>query len=103
MARAGLKGVTGRPRWKRAHPDLISTDLVDRQFAREGMNELWITNAGENTSEDHSQPQGHCKAAVRCPAASGRRQRAPLLRIERSRNQRRMYRAAAHDCEQHRQ
>nr|WP_255365122.1 IS3 family transposase [Cellulosimicrobium sp. I38E] len=41
MARAGLKGVGGGPKWCRARPDLISTDLVDRQFARDGVNESW--------------------------------------------------------------
>ena len=31
----GLHGITGRPTWRRARPDLISADLVDRRFARE--------------------------------------------------------------------
>ena len=30
MARVGLAGVTGRPRWKGTRPDLIAKDLVDR-------------------------------------------------------------------------
>lgn len=47
MARAGLKGVGGRPKWRRARPDLISTDHVDRQFARDGVNELWVTDITE--------------------------------------------------------
>ena len=29
MSRAGLKGVTGRPKWRRARPDLVSADLVE--------------------------------------------------------------------------
>ncbi len=38
MARAGIKGVTGAPKWRRARPDLLATDLVDRRFTREGVN-----------------------------------------------------------------
>ncbi|MEX5718367.1 IS3 family transposase [Geodermatophilus maliterrae] len=34
MRRAGLRGVTGRPRWVRVRPDTIAGDLVDRRFAR---------------------------------------------------------------------
>lgn len=44
MARAGLAGVTGRPRWKGTRPDLIAKDLVDRQFNRDGPNKLWVTD-----------------------------------------------------------
>ena len=36
MQRAGLKGIGGRPKWRRPRPDLVSTDLVDRQFGRGG-------------------------------------------------------------------
>jgi putative transposase len=36
MRRADLRGVTGRPKWRRAKPDQIATDLVDRRFARTG-------------------------------------------------------------------
>ena len=28
MARAGITGVTGAPKWRRARPDLLATDLV---------------------------------------------------------------------------
>jgi transposase InsO family protein len=52
MSRAGLKGVGGRPKWRRARPDLISTDLVDRQFAREGLNELWVTDITEHPTRE---------------------------------------------------
>jgi putative transposase len=44
MARAGLKGVTGSPKWCRARPALLATDLVDRRFAREGIDQLWVTD-----------------------------------------------------------
>ncbi|MEV5898333.1 IS3 family transposase, partial [Nonomuraea fuscirosea] len=29
MRRAGLEGLSGRPKWRRARPDQIATDLVD--------------------------------------------------------------------------
>ncbi|MDP9843442.1 IS3 family transposase [Streptosporangium lutulentum] len=44
MRRAGLAGVTGRPRWRRSAPDQIATDLVDRAFSRTGPNQLWVTD-----------------------------------------------------------
>ncbi|MFV2198393.1 transposase [Nocardiopsis sp. LOL_012] len=46
MPRAGLKGVTGRPKWRRARPDLVSADPVDRQFARQGLNRLSSPSSG---------------------------------------------------------
>jgi transposase InsO family protein len=36
VRRAGLAGVTGRPKWRHAKPDQVAADLVDRQFARTG-------------------------------------------------------------------
>ncbi len=48
MRRAGIKGVTGRQKWKHAKPDLISRDLVDRQFTRSGPNQLWVTDITEH-------------------------------------------------------
>jgi putative transposase len=52
MARAGLAGVTGRPRWKRPRPDLIAKDLVDRDFARSGPNQLWVTDITEHPTRE---------------------------------------------------
>jgi putative transposase len=48
MHRAGLKGVTGRPKWVRARPDAIAMDLVDRRFARAAPNQLWVTDITEH-------------------------------------------------------
>jgi transposase InsO family protein len=48
MQRAGLKGVTGRPKWVRARPDTIAMDLVDRRFARSAPNQLWVTDITEH-------------------------------------------------------
>jgi transposase InsO family protein len=52
MARAGLAGVTGRPRWKGTRPDLIAKDLVDRQFHRDGPNQLWVTDITEHHNRE---------------------------------------------------
>ncbi|WP_150462762.1 IS3 family transposase [Nesterenkonia ebinurensis] len=53
MQRAGLKGLTGRRRWKRILPDQISTDLVKRNFPRQEPNRLWVTDLTEHrTRED---------------------------------------------------
>jgi transposase InsO family protein len=52
MARAGIRGVTGRPRWRRPTPDLISTDLVERNFARSGPNQLWVTDITEHPTRE---------------------------------------------------
>lgn len=47
MRRAGLQGVGGRSRWKRVKPDNIATDLVKRDFARSGPNQLWVIDISE--------------------------------------------------------
>jgi transposase InsO family protein len=52
MARAGLAGVTGQPRWKGSRPDLIAKDLVERQFTREGPNQLWVTDITEHHTRE---------------------------------------------------
>jgi putative transposase len=48
MRRAGLAGATGRPKWRHAKPDHLAADLVDRNFARSGPNELWVTDITEH-------------------------------------------------------
>jgi transposase InsO family protein len=52
MARAGLQGVTGAPKWRRARPDLLATDLVDRRFTREGVDQLWVTDITEHPTRE---------------------------------------------------
>ncbi len=52
MQRAGLKGVTGRPKWVRARPDVIAMDLVDRRFARSAPNQLWVTDITEHPTAE---------------------------------------------------
>jgi putative transposase len=52
MRRAGLAGVTGRPKWRHAQPDQIAADLVDREFSRTGPNQLWITDITEHPTRE---------------------------------------------------
>ena len=52
MRRAGLAGATGRPKWRHAKPDQIAADLVDRQFARTGPNQLWVTDITEHPTRE---------------------------------------------------
>ncbi len=52
MVRAGLKGVTGAPKWRRARPDLLASDLVDRRFTREGVDQLWVTDITEHPTRE---------------------------------------------------
>jgi transposase InsO family protein len=52
MQRAGLRGATGRPKWRHARRDLIASDLVSRQFAREAPNRLWVTDITEHRTRE---------------------------------------------------
>jgi putative transposase len=52
MSRAGIRGVTGRPRWRRPRPELVSQDLVERDFARSGPNQLWVTDITEHPTRE---------------------------------------------------
>jgi transposase InsO family protein len=52
MARAGIRGVTGRPRWRRPTPDLVSADLVERNFTRSAPNQLWVTDITEHPTRE---------------------------------------------------
>ncbi|WP_031470472.1 IS3 family transposase [Sciscionella sediminilitoris] len=52
MRRAGLAGVSGRRGWRRAKPDQIAADLVDRDFARARPNQLWVTDITEHSTRE---------------------------------------------------
>src|ERR671931_2353416 len=52
MRRAGLAGATGRPKWRHAKPDQIAADLVDRNFARTGPTQLWVTDITEHPTRE---------------------------------------------------
>ena len=52
MQRAGLCGVTGRPKWKRNTPDSIASDKVNRVFGRTGPTQLWVTDITEHPTRE---------------------------------------------------
>jgi transposase InsO family protein len=52
MRNAGIRGVTGRPKWRHVKPDNIAGDLVERAFARTGPNQLWVTDITEHPTRE---------------------------------------------------
>ncbi len=44
MRAAGIRGLSGRPRYRKSAPHAAATDLVGRQFAREEADRLWVTD-----------------------------------------------------------
>jgi transposase InsO family protein len=53
MRRAGLQGVTGRPQYRRGlRPEATACDLVDRQFTRQGRDQLWVTDITEHPTRE---------------------------------------------------
>jgi putative transposase len=52
MRRAGMQGISGRRKWKRIRADDISTDLVKRNFGRQGPNQLWVTDITEQLTRE---------------------------------------------------
>src|SRR5262249_11114887 len=44
MRAAGIRGLSGRPRYRKSAPHAAATDRVGRRFAREGTDELWVTD-----------------------------------------------------------
>ncbi|GMA42004.1 hypothetical protein GCM10025883_40490 [Mobilicoccus caccae] len=52
MRRAGLRGVAGRAKWKRIKPDNIAADQVNRSFASNGPNQLWVIDITEHPTRE---------------------------------------------------
>lgn len=52
MRRAGLRGATGRPRFRNGSNEPSAKDLVDRDFRRDGPNQLWVTDITEHRSRE---------------------------------------------------
>jgi putative transposase len=68
MRRAGLQGVTGRPKYRRGlRPEATAADLVNRQFTRTGPDQLWVTDITE-----HPTREGKLYCAVVLDACSRR-------------------------------
>jgi transposase InsO family protein len=68
MRRAGLQGVTGRPKFRRGlRPEATASDLVNRQFTRADRDQLWVTDITE-----HPTREGKLYCAVVLDACSRR-------------------------------
>ncbi|MDQ3938566.1 MAG: IS3 family transposase [Chloroflexota bacterium] len=53
MRRAGIQGITGRPKHRRGvRPEATALDLVDRRFARDGRDQLWVTDITEHPTRE---------------------------------------------------
>ena len=52
MRRAGLKGVSGRPKYRKIPNQPTAGDLVNRDFARPGRDQLWVTDITEHPTRE---------------------------------------------------
>jgi putative transposase len=52
MRRAGLQGLSGRPRFRRVANVATAEDHVQRQFGREGRDQLWVTDITEHPTRE---------------------------------------------------
>ena len=52
MRRNGLAGLPGRPRYRKVPNQPTASELVDRQFARDGPEQLWVTDITEHPTRE---------------------------------------------------
>lgn len=52
MTRAGIQGISGRPRYRKMPGIVTAGDLVQRQFHREEPNQLWVTDITEHPTRE---------------------------------------------------
>ena len=52
MRRAGLQGLSGRPRYRRVPNVATAEDHVQRKFGREGRDQLWVTDITEHPTRE---------------------------------------------------
>lgn len=52
MSRAGLQGITGRPKWRRAPKGETATDRVERKFTSTTPDRLWVTDITEHPTRE---------------------------------------------------
>ena len=52
MRRAGLQGLSGRPRYRRIPGVVTAADRVDRQFHRDDRDQLWVTDITEHPTRE---------------------------------------------------
>jgi len=67
MRRAGIQGISGRPKFRRVPGVVTAADRVERQFNRDNPDELWVTDVTE-----HSTREGKVYCAVVLDAWSRR-------------------------------
>ena len=52
MRSAGLQGISGRPRYRRIPNQPTASDLVERDFARDQPDRLWVTDITEHPTRE---------------------------------------------------
>ncbi|MDQ4038315.1 MAG: IS3 family transposase [Actinomycetota bacterium] len=52
MRRAGIEGISGRPRYRRIPNVATASDQVDRQFHRDQPDQLWVTDITEHPTRE---------------------------------------------------
>ena len=52
MQRAGIQGISGRPKFRRIPNVATASDLVERQFARTEPDRLWVTDITEHPTRE---------------------------------------------------
>ena len=52
MRRGGLRGISGRPKWRNTANIATAADLVDRDFARDEPDRLWATDITEHPTRE---------------------------------------------------
>ncbi len=52
MRAAGIRGLSGRPRYRKSAPQAAARDRVGRQFAREAPDLLWVTDITEHPTRE---------------------------------------------------
>lgn len=52
MRRAGIQGITGRPRYRRVPNVATASDRVERQFGRDNRDMLWVTDITEHPTRE---------------------------------------------------
>ncbi len=52
MRRAGVQGISGRPKFRRVPGVITAADRVERQFHRDNPDELWVTDVTEHPTRE---------------------------------------------------
>ena len=52
MHRAGIQGISGRPKFRRVPGVITAADRVERQFHRDNPDELWVTDLTEHPTRE---------------------------------------------------